>query len=269
MKYLYESLYLDYVFLFKVKLNILYKIGFVFLKYLLLVKNVIVFNYGKSSIKVFGKRFYYPNIYGLVSIQRVFADNYFLKENLRNCETVIDIGAHVGEFNIFAKKYLGAKTVHSFEPMKKSYSLLQKNVNQNNAYNYAIYTDKSANLHISSISTQLNSIKNQNGSDYTESETVNCVVLDEFLAVNKDTVYDLLKIDVEGAEFEVISTAQKIIQRCRYLIIEMSVDRAGSENFMTIISHMHENHPYLEIAALNNYHTGARSIDILFHNNSI
>lgn len=269
MKYICESLYLDYIFLFRIRLNIFYKIFFIFLKYLLIIKTIFVFNYGKSYIYIFSKKFYYPNKYGLVSIQRVFTDNYFLKENLNNCETVIDIGAHVGEFNIFTKKYLGAKKVYSFEPMQKSYSLLKKNTDPKLAHNYAIYTQESAKLHISSISTQLNSLKNQTSTEYAESEMVNCVPLDKFFETDPSDHYDLLKIDVEGAELEVILTAQKIIKKCRYMIIEMSVNRAGSDNFMTIINHIQTNHPYLKIIALNNYHTGDMSIDILFHNENI
>lgn len=269
MNYIIESIKLDWIFLTKIKFNFFYKIFFILQKYFLILKNIVIYKKGKSGFKFRGQKFYFPNKFGPLSIQRVFADNYFLQKYLPQNMTIVDIGAHVGEYNRFSKIYLGAKKVYSFEPFSTSFELLKKNSDDDHVYNYAISTQEEATLYISKISTQLNSLKSQNATGNIGEEKVKCIGLDKFVEANiKNEKIDLLKIDVEGNEYEVLLTAKKILNQTKYLLIETSVARESEKNIGEIIDFLNDVNPELRIIALNNYNTGDRSIDILFVNQS-
>ena len=180
---------------------------------------------------------------------------------------VIDIGAHVGEFNLFCSNYLEAKRIYSFEPYQKSYSLLQMNVEKNLTYNYAIYPKDEMILYISQKSTQLNSVIKENTEGSENSEKIKCVYLDKIVKeLIKEKYFDLLKIDVEGSEYEVLKTAIETIKVTKYLLIEISINRESKLNFIDFFSYLISNFNFLKVVALNNYNIGNRAIDILFEN---
>jgi len=258
--YVATSLRFDFIFLFKVKFNVFKKIWFIFLKYTLLIKNLFYYKYGKSSIKMFGHDFYFPNKYGLLSLQRVFVDNFYLKEYIGTCQTVIDVGAHIGEFHIFAKEYLGADIIYSFEPYQKSFLLLDKNTAGKNNYNYAVSNQEEAKLYISKVSTQLNSLNPTTETNHCDVETCKCVKLDDIFT-DSNKKFDLLKIDAEGHEYIVLQTAVNLLKRCKYVLIELGLNNS-SDPLATMNFIMQANSNF-HIIAFSDYRLGQSSIDVL------
>lgn len=270
--YIKESLSLDWVFITKVKLSFSFKVLLVIKKYFYIFYCIFAYKPGASRTEVFGKNFYFPNKFGVLSIERVFADNYFIKENISKAQVVIDVGAHVGEFNIFSKEYLDAKEIYSFEPFKKSFDLLRKNTESETVYNKAVMERKEAILYVSALSTQLNSLTKENiESEVKDEQKVLGVKLDEFFSneIQANKVFDLFKIDVEGNELEVIKTATKLINQCKYMIVEVSISRKSELDISNFLTYISTNFRNLKVIALNNYSSGDRSIDILFENTSL
>lgn len=58
---------------------------------------------------------------------------------IKNKEVIVDIGAHIGFFSIYAAKNAKNGKVFSFEPSKENYILLDKNVKLNNLSNIKLF----------------------------------------------------------------------------------------------------------------------------------
>jgi FkbM family methyltransferase len=160
----------------------------------------------------------------------------FLKKRL--IETVIDVGAHKGEF---IESILNINTVTkiiAFEPQKKIFNYLQQifcNKNIVNLNNLAMcekvgkqimkinkLSDTSTlnDLNENSLYFKFKSFLLNEKNSILSQETVFTSTIDFFFEgklLNKNI---LLKIDTEGYEFNVLMGAKKTIQRIKYVLIE-------------------------------------------------
>ena len=149
-----------------------------------------------------------------------FFENFFLKLNtpekefeIKLNDIIVDIGAHVGYFTLIATKNASLGKIYSIEPHKESFEILKKNLLLNNitnvnAFNVAITksTGKTR-LYIDKDNQIGNTIiKNEN---HNESEYVDSFSLKDFVSNNNIEKIDFLKIDCEGAEFEIFLNLEK------------------------------------------------------------
>lgn len=121
---------------------------------------------------------------------------------------VVDIGANIGTFTLFAAKN-GASKVFAIEPNSHAYNVLQTNVRTNNLSNKitpikAAVTDQDGDtVFIPANSSPYNAITAEPTQAH-QLETVKTITLQRLAAqYNLDRI-DLLKIDCEGAEFTII-----------------------------------------------------------------
>lgn len=151
--------------------------------------------------------------------------------------TLLDIGANVGMYSIWAAKIAGARVI-SLEPEAGNYYLLNKNIMDNkldnlvNAYCIAL-SDKeefcSLNIHDLRIG----------GSNHSAGEEVDCQLnpkesrfrqgcltksLDSMVEKNQIPIPTHIKIDVDGLEHKVILGSKKILRNpvVKSLLIEIS-----------------------------------------------
>jgi len=160
------------------------------------------------------------------SVLDLFSENeYFLFDDYRMKEgqVIVDVGAYVGLYSLLASKFVGFKgRVVSVEPEPHSYCMLTNNLRINNMlgnvarFNLALsseigtmnfFVPKSA----SGSTFFLNHLLSQTIGEYSESsvQTLTCDRLFETLKINR---VDIMKIDVEGAELEVLKGAEKTLQ---------------------------------------------------------
>nr|MDO8133537.1 FkbM family methyltransferase [Candidatus Njordarchaeum guaymaensis] len=121
-------------------------------------------------------------------------------------DIVVDIGAHIGAFSVYAAMKAHKGEVYSYEPGKGNYHMLLKNKILNNLdnihpFNLAI-SDKRGSLdfYIGSDNV-VNSIYG-NGSG--KRIRVQAVTIEDILARNNLDKIDYLKMDAEGAEYNII-----------------------------------------------------------------
>ena len=141
--------------------------------------------------------------------------------------TVIDIGAHIGYYTLLFAKCVGPNGhVAAFEPLPSNFALLQKNIQLNNLQNVRLLNQavfsRTQGITISVPDDQPNP---GSGSMYNEKGVkqyhVDAVSLDDFCEQSALRP-DILKMDVEGAEYDVLMGAVKTIGRCRpKLLIEL------------------------------------------------
>lgn len=127
-------------------------------------------------------------------------------------DIVVDIGAHAGIFTILASYYAKKGKVYSFEPMKENFELLKENIRLNSANNVQAInkavSDKNGKLKFYVSQTKN---KGQNsifklGESQKEIRIEKISFKDFLKAIPK---IDFLKIDCEGAEYEILFSLSK------------------------------------------------------------
>jgi FkbM family methyltransferase len=163
---------------------------------------------------------------------------------LREGDTVIDVGAHIGTFCVPFKKYVGPKGKFlAFEANPTTYQLLVKNIQDNHleitAFNKGISEDqRKLYVHGRDIDkrTSGSSLANVNsGTDYLSSEPSHQAQSDMVDLVRLDDLgldrVDFIKVDVEGMEISVIKSALGLIHKHKPIIyceyVERYIRRAG------------------------------------------
>lgn len=137
-------------------------------------------------------------------IQEVIAsDAYGATNQIKPDDIVIDIGAHIGSFAIYVAS-LGA-TVLAFEPAKVNFDLLLENIELNG---YKVETYKLGIMDPGRERTLYIREGNFGGcSFYTSgslSERVKTITLKEVFDTYEIERCDFLKIDCEGAEYDIL-----------------------------------------------------------------
>lgn len=139
-------------------------------------------------------------------------------------ETVIDIGAHIGLFTVYASQFCKNGKIISCEPIKENFELLKENVNINNLSNIILYnnaiTDKNDKVKVYlNNDSAANSIYG-NGENYEEISTLS---LSKILDENMNEK-NCLKLDCEGAEYQIINnTPDKYFKKITKICLEYHV----------------------------------------------
>jgi FkbM family methyltransferase len=157
----------------------------------------------------------------------------FLWLSSLDLNTIIDAGAHTGEFAAMIHKILPRASILSFEPLRDAFEQLENNmrgVPGFKAFNCAL-GDSNTQLHIHRNEfTDSSSLRDmaelhKQAFPFTAKETLEAVEqrrLDDVLSgvELKDNI--LLKIDTQGYEDKVIEGAPELIERARAIITEVS-----------------------------------------------
>jgi FkbM family methyltransferase len=137
-----------------------------------------------------------------------------------------DIGAHIGFFTILASQAVGSSgRVHAFEPMPRNRGRLEKTIQLNDAANVTVHdvavsgSDGQALLH-AHATTAMWTLVAERGE--TDGVNVVCRTIDSLANDLGDPA--VIKVDVEGAELEVLRGGLATIQRSApTLVVEFAV----------------------------------------------
>jgi len=128
----------------------------------------------------------------------------YLKEHSpEKNQVILDVGAFLGAFSIYLSKKFSGIEIIAFEPSKKNYNQLLRNIALNNSENIKVIKKGLWN----SVSDQLISAEGANAtiiSRDTLSESINTTDLDSELKRLKIKKVDFIKMDIEGAEIEAL-----------------------------------------------------------------
>jgi len=134
--------------------------------------------------------------------------------------TVLDIGAHVGYYTLLLAKCVGtAGRVFSFEPMPRNFARLTENI-QLNSLSQVTAVDTAILARGGTLEVNAPEAEPYSGSislyeDYgTPRLRVLATSLDEFAESSLNRL-DFIKLDVEGAEAEVLEGGVRTVQRFR------------------------------------------------------
>lgn len=175
-------------------------------------------------------------------------------------DTVVDIGAHMGRYTITSSKSVGATgKVIAFEAHPYNFKILEHNLRLNklknvSALNWAVYSKKARlklylpdedlgyTMHHSLMTNYLASKYNKEiEGRYIEVEADR---LDNLLKIRGVNEVNWIKIDVEGAEYEVLRGAKEILSTNRRISVLVEVH--GKDTYSPTIDLLRSNNFTIE-----------------------
>ena len=141
---------------------------------------------------------------------------------INNNDIVIDVGAHIGLFSLYASQYCKNGKIFCFEPIKENFELLISNIKLNQIENIIPF-----NIAISNDSSIVKIYLNKDEAGHSmfiptsSSIEVRATTLQKILEDNNIKKCNFLKLDCEGAEYTIIdSLSQEFIKKVEKIIIE-------------------------------------------------
>lgn len=158
----------------------------------------------------------------------VISEQYNSEEAFRIGENdvVIDVGAHIGSFSVYAARKAAKGRVLSFEPDEASYGQFVKNIQANNLKNILAFKEAVGGQPgpRTLYSAKLNSAENNFYWGGARARSVACGTLSEVFTKNGIARCDFLKMDCEGAEYEILlNTPIDVLRKIRRIGVECHV----------------------------------------------
>ena len=188
--------------------------------------------------------------------KEIFLENAYsigLRKKLRKNPTIIDIGANVGFFTMFAASKYPNCTVYAYEPIESNFRQLQKNkelnsTNKIHCFNKALCGHRGtikirfdAADSFTTSATILNTTENEDKLSKTKQYEnikaieVPCLRLFDVFEEHKIDRCDLLKLDCEGAEYEVLYNApEEVLSNIDQMAIEVHEGKGSNENLLSL-----------------------------------
>lgn len=159
---------------------------------------------------------------------------------------IVDVGAAAGSFTKLALKYFPASRAFLFEPVPAYRDQLEAiaKANANITYIPKAASDRAGELTFFIHNDLVGSSSKREAEGMAVDGTptmVTCVLLDEAVPLARDLPV-LLKIDVQGAELDVLRGATKLLEQCECIILEVSLFHSliGGPDSLEVFSFMKE-----------------------------
>lgn len=164
--------------------------------------------------------------YGVIAflIKEIFEKNEYHIQNKPKDLTIIDCGSNIGMSVLYFKKLYPESKIIAFEPNPFSFKSLEENVRVNNCKNVELRNEAVSNED-GHLAFYLNENPNSLRASFNESRggekelLVKTVKLSDVL---KSQDVDVVKIDVEGAEHQVLKdlVETNTLTKCKHYMIE-------------------------------------------------
>jgi FkbM family methyltransferase len=224
--------FFDFIFLFgskypfSRKLRVLATYLKIAFKFLILHK---LFGYNPKSEDIFGFTVYFSNYLEFYLLfKEIFVRGEYYFEALNSHPTILDCGANVGMAMIFFKFLYPHCKIIAFEPGKRPFELLKRNVESNDLKRVMLInkalSGKRGKIDFFIFNSKTSSVVNRIG-DVSDAEkkdfiktTVDSVILSDYITER----VDFAKMDIEGAEHEVVEELAKRrkLQNIKEIIFE-------------------------------------------------
>ena len=175
--------------------------------------------YNKIPVKIIIHSDADDSVFNEIFVEREYKD---LESTIKNANNqIIDVGGHIGIFSIYARTLNPNVPILTFEPENENYKNLKENLKLNHIKNIKTknlaISDKQGQvtLYLSEDSHNHSLIKKSEKTQITQTTTLEKII---------KTPTDLIKMDCEGAEFEIIeSTPLKTLRLIKNFYIEYHI----------------------------------------------
>jgi FkbM family methyltransferase len=174
------------------------------------------------SIKLFTFRdfkVFYKRPYELIkTYEELFLDEIYRFQTISEQPIIIDCGANIGLSSLYFKSIYPNAILHAFEPDAALFQLLEKNAQVNGFTNTHLHQAavwiEDTNLSFSSKGSEASHIDLSNQSEHQ----VKAIRLSSFLTQFERI--DFLKMDIEGAEFQVVADCLEGLKKVDHFFLE-------------------------------------------------
>jgi len=174
--------------------------------------------YVQKDISVLGYNFTVPDVLSFIwQFKEIFADNSYLFKTGSEKPVIYDCGANIGTSVVYFKQTFPNAVIKAFEADPKILEILNQNISKNNISNIEIIGK--------AVWVNNNGVEfSQEGADGSSifgnknKVTVPSVRLKNML--DNEEKIDLLKMDIEGAEVEVIKDCNSSLKKAEHIFIE-------------------------------------------------
>ncbi|MBX3241466.1 MAG: FkbM family methyltransferase [Chitinophagaceae bacterium] len=142
----------------------------------------------------------------------------------KNC-VFVDVGANIGYHTLVSAARASYGHVYAFEPVKNMFERTNRNIALNRLDNVTTYhlalgnTSGKEKIYVSANDNTGMSGLAKAGNFSGQIEEVSITTLDEWIQENRIEKIDILKIDVEGFDYKVLSGFEKNIERFKPIVI--------------------------------------------------
>ena len=172
----------------------------------------------------------------LYVFREIFMNNQYRFDSANPSPRIIDCGANIGLSVIYFKMKFPDCHILAFEANPEIYNFLNKNIEENKlsgieAYNLAVSdSEGSVSLYFDPENSLISSLQPNRGCP--ESKSVRSVRLSDYLS-NRE--FDLVKLDIEGKEFNVIQDLRdsKTINNASHYLIEYHHNIRGTSSALS------------------------------------
>lgn len=164
------------------------------------------------------------------SIKETFLDAFYTGYGvpIRDGWTVMDIGAGIGDFSIYAAHENPHGTIFAFEPFPESFDLLKRNIALNGIENVLPFQSavwgQAGFLHLDNSSGEpLQVVSKESSSSKIEKGVikVSALPLSQVFETRAIRKLDLLKLDCEGAEYAILmGSSPDVFDKIERIIME-------------------------------------------------
>jgi len=159
------------------------------------------------------------HIFTEIWLENVYLKNFKIDEN----STVIDIGSHIGLFSIYVAQKLKNCKILCFEPNLENYNMLKENIEMNSIKNISTFNNavssKSGNIKF--YNSEKNFAANSIYEKVGEEILVQSTTLEDIIQKNNIQKCNLIKMDCEGAEYDILMhTSEKILEKIDNITLE-------------------------------------------------
>lgn len=149
----------------------------------------------------------------------------FLKQIIKNGDTVLDLGANIGVYTLIFAKLVGKSGhVFAFEPDPTNFEILSKNVKENKHENVTLVqkavSEKNDRIKLFVSKRNHASHRIFDSEEKRNSIEVDVITLDTYFKKIKNPI-NFIKMDVEGVEGATLLGASNIIKNSKDLVIMM------------------------------------------------
>ncbi len=213
---------------------------------------VIAIFFKRKRISYLNQPFEYDNRFTPLNIQ-IYPheiETKILSNMEKPPKSVLDIGGNIGQFITTLAYYCRGLEADVFEPNPEILTILKQNVSgykDIRVFNYGVGRPGKINFYYEPGRSAIGGVIKRNAGKKQRVTKLSVELTDDVYKLTKRKKYDLIKIDVEGYEFETLKYLADNVHT-RYLFIEISgVDRKGKYHHSELFKQIEKSFGQYEI----------------------
>jgi len=204
---------------------------------------------GKNGIEFWVTKEIMP-IFKEIYMENLYEVDFITQKIHTKSPVVVDIGANVGYAATFLLSHFPEAQVISFEPLPSNFELLSENQKLNSHKNWqvvqmAVAKDEGELILFYQKSkkfTPIASVWKDFERENTENMSIKTLGLADIFVKFAITKIDLLKIDCEGAEYDILyHCPQEILQKIQLIAMETHQGKSDVENQQAMVVFLEKN----------------------------